>query len=435
MTYPNSPLRMHCHGPRRRYASPTADGISAIYGLGMLFQVSLTAIAVQLNRRPTGVPVVDFEDGCDLCVVESLDALADAPPMPFLRNAPGIHPRTGEAVIQVKYPASGGFVPLGALRPDGMPHPAAGTGFALGIVLYYPADHATRRPERPDTPQHFELLQLRYQDGGVVVTDRRVLRGESIFDDWTVQRQALGQAIPAGDDLLFSHVVVRGDEPCRAGVARWRYGLDGWQPGPFVSATPADGPFEPSLLRDTDGAVLLCVRTGLWENGSHFQVFRSDDDGAHWERIMDDPWMRGQSPVSLVMLPGGRPALVANPYRREHFDAHGRIAYNGWLREDLQIFPLTDDRRHVQVPTTVLDARACFGPARQDPAGEINCWSLDHPLGGAFRLGDGRWHTLLGFRVCDRWEIATDASPTPYSGYWLDEVWSDAETLPAWRFA
>ena len=34
----------------------------------------------------------------------------------------------------VKYPIRGGFVPLGAKRTDGSPHPHAGTGFGLSLA-------------------------------------------------------------------------------------------------------------------------------------------------------------------------------------------------------------------------------------------------------------------------------------------------------------
>jgi hypothetical protein len=428
-------LRMTISGPRLRTVALDTAGQRLHYGLGMVSQISPTQIAVQVNRRPCGVPVVDLEDGCDLFVVDAPEALASAAPMALLRNEPARHPATGEDLIMVKYPAAGGFIPWGARKPDGTPHPHAGTGFALSIALGYPADHSETRPEsRKDQYLRFELQQHRFDGVRFEIVSREPVACDELLAGWYVHRQALGNAIPSGDDLLFCHVAREPGQRRRTGVSRWSRGPNGWRPGPFTPVTPPDDSFEPSILRDLDGSLLVCVRTGQWENNHHFQVFRSTDEGKTWSAAIDDPWMRCASPVSILATRDGRPFLAANPYRREHVDNLGRQGYSSWMREDLEFFPLTDDRRHVRIPTHVFDARALFGPVRQDPGRHINFWYVDHPLGGVFRLGDGRWHALVGFRVCDLWEICTDALPTEPAGYWLEEVLSEGQDRPPWRF-
>lgn len=428
-------LRMDVAGPCRRFAEPGAGGAPVIYGLGMPFQVSPTEIAVQMNRRPCGVPVVDIEDGSDLFIAGSVEALSTAAPIAFLRNEPAVHPRTGRELIMVKYPAAGGFVPLGARLADGRPHPHAGTGFSLGIALGYPADHSVRRPERePDTIQRFELLQHAYEGSRFGILSREPVEGPDLFPGWVVHRQALGGAIPSGEDLLFCHVAMRPGAKRQTGVARWRRGPRGWRPGDFVPVSPPDNSSEPSLVRDLDGALLVCVRTGEWEDHSHFRVFRSTDEGASWSLCVDDPGMRGQSPVSIGVTLDGRPFLAANPYRRDCVDNLGRTARNGWMREDLQLFLLTDDRRHVRIPFHVFDARARFGPAREDPGGHVNFWYVDHPLGGVFRLADGRWHGLMAFRVGDLIEVVSDAQPPDPAGCWIGELESGGVPRPPWSF-
>ncbi len=432
---PGGGLRMTFSGPRRRLAERAEPGAQAIYGLGMVFQVSPTEIAVELNRRPCAMPVVDLEDGADLFIVDALDRIGSADAVPFLRNEPGRHPSTGAALVMVKYPAAGGFVPRGALLPDGRPHPHAGTGFALGIVLGYPADHSIRRPEGAgDVIQRFELVQFGYDGARIDVTARDPLEGGDLFAGWTVHRQALGNAIPSGEDLIFSHVAMRPGEKRVAGVSRWRRSGGRWWPSEFVPVTPPENPYEPSMVRDLDGSLLLCVRTGLPQTKGHFQVYRSADEGRSWALSVDDPDMRCPSPVSILTTVDGRPMLAGNPFRRDYADNEGRMGHSAWMREEVDLWLLTDDRRHVRIPCRAFDARARLGPVRQDPARHINFWYVDHPVGGVFRLGDGRWRCLLGFRVCDLWDVVTGAPPAAASGFWMEEIAGGGPARPAWRF-
>ena len=72
----------------------------------------------------------------------------------------------------VKYPVAGGFVPAGAKRADGSPHPHAGTGFGLSTAQAWPqhdrdlghnADRIGRRAyPGAQAHEYLELQQLSY---------------------------------------------------------------------------------------------------------------------------------------------------------------------------------------------------------------------------------------------------------------------------------
>jgi hypothetical protein len=190
-------------------------------------------------------------------------------------------------------------------------------------------------------------------------------------------------------------------------------------------------------VRDTDGSLLVAVRPRAWEVADHFRVFRSTDDGATWRKHLDDPAMRAHSPVALSRTVSGWPILLANPLRRTCRRSDGAVMHASWMREDLQAFALTEDRGHVATPHHLFDARQMFGSARQSTGGHPNFWYVDHPAAGVFRLGDGRWHGLVPFRVCDLWEVCTDAAPADPSGFWLEELSEPGETATSgpWRFA
>lgn len=430
------PLSMTVPGPVVTEPFDSAPGRRLRYGLATIWQVSPTEIAVQVNRRPCCIPVVDLEDGSDLFVTDRIEGLKTARPQPLLRNREGVHPRSGAPLILVHYPVTGGFVPLGAKRADGTPHPHAGTGFGVGVVLGYPADHSVARPEGAgDVHQYLVLQQYRYDGARFEVQVSADIPCDELLPGWWLHRHALGPAVADGDDLLFAHVTRRDGGPAVPGVARWRRGANGWAPDDYQVAGGIENVCEPSLVRDTDGALLMAVRPLTWEVADHFTVLRSADGGRTWELRVNDPAMRAHSPVVLAATANGHPVLFANPLRRTCIRGDGTMLHAAWMREDLHAFPLTDDRRHVQTPSVLLDARQRLGPARQKEGGHPNFWYLDHPIAGTFRLGDGAWHVLVPFRVGELWEVCTDAPPTEASGCWIGELHGDDDApRPPWVF-
>ena len=49
------------------------------------------------------------------------------------------------------------------------------------------------------------------------------------------------------------------------------------------------------------------------------------------------------------------------------------------------------------------------------------------------RLGDGRWHAVLAYRILGQAEFK-GAEPSAHTGCYLEEVISDGPVVPVWRF-
>lgn len=478
-------LRMTLSGPRLHQPVNAEPGLIQVYGVGMMWQVSPTAVALVSNLRIAGKAVVDYENGGDGLVFSSLDEIREARAVPFLRNEAGVHPRTGRPLIMVTHLTQGGFVPLGARLADGRPHPHAGTGFGIGVLHGYPADDSNSQAHvAPDLLSMLVFVQTLY-DGTTFRIERiDKMPHDGLLPGWWVLNRGLGPAIPDGEDLLFGLVAGRTDAAASehgvgarpsgrklhahahgvvgewygSGLSRWRRGRDGWRPVSFTPV-PGRGPdmaFEPSVIRDTDGSLLFTVRGkgsdaapgekdagGLENTYEHFRVYRSTDQGETWASVIHLANMRTPSPVTINRTADGLPFLVANPYGEQLFDALGRKIMKSKRRDRLCIWPLTPDRRGVESPLCVLDANRQFGPPRGAQASgaaradQPNFWFADHPIGGVFRLGDGRWHTLLSFRLTDNAVTTNGGLPASEAGTWVEEITSDRSgaIVPPWNFA
>src|SRR5688572_5598160 len=108
------------------------------YGVGTLFQVGPTTAALCCCLRVEGMPVGDFEDGSDVLLFDNISDIGAARAIPISRNEKYIDQKTNQPRIVIKYPIVGGFVPFGAKRADGSPHPHAGTGFGISEALDFP---------------------------------------------------------------------------------------------------------------------------------------------------------------------------------------------------------------------------------------------------------------------------------------------------------
>ena len=469
-------LSMTISGPRLHQPVKHEPGQTLVYGTGSLLQVSPTEVALLSNLRIAGIPVVDLENGGDVVVADDLRKIRVQDANPVIRNCDAVHPQTGEPLLMVQHLAGGGFVPLGAKLADGRPHPAAGTGFGLGVAISYPADLSSPNPPEGKGAFHFNtLVQFRYSGDRFEITKNESLSDDQVVDGWRVFNRGLGSAVPDGEDLLFGIVAGRVNEVAKAhrkrienssrkehphanaivgecygsGLGRWRYGPEGWRP---VSYTPVTGPgpdmsFEPSIVRDLDGSLLFCVRgkgcdaspgeesEGLENTYEHFRVYRSADAGRTWQSTIHLPLMRAPSPVVLNRALDGMPYLAANPFCELMTDNLGRTIMKGKVRNRLCLWALTPDRMGVEGPVCALDADREFGPAR--PIKEErskNIWYLDHPQGGVFSLGDGKLHGLLVFRVTDAAVTSNGALPAARAGTWVEEIFSGGDPKPVWRF-
>jgi hypothetical protein len=122
--------------PRAFYAVPSqAVSEEWAYQIGRAVQLSATEVGFVLNIRRCHVQTVDTEVGNDLAIVDYPDNFDGARVMPLNRAAIAADPRTGSPSLMCRYPLSAGFVPLGARRADGTPHPHAGTGFGMSHII------------------------------------------------------------------------------------------------------------------------------------------------------------------------------------------------------------------------------------------------------------------------------------------------------------
>jgi hypothetical protein len=424
-------LTIPLSGPRLQFPPhPDLRG-SAVYGLGHVFQVGPQTAAAMVNLRVIGAKAIDMEAGTDILLFDSLQNLSAASAQPLDRNEPAAHPVTGEPLTMVKYPGVGGFIPLGATLPNGQAHPHAGTGFGLAQALGYPVKKHIDQPfDAHDVQVFFEILQYRYDGNRFFVEKRDRYTPDQILPGYTVKNRPLSMGVPSGDGILTGMVAGKPGELHGVGVTHWSRTSGHWRPIGFTPVTEKDTSFEPSTVRDTDGAMLLCAR-GFGVEGvpeplrktidkakiNRFQVWRSSDEGATWQQIISRDNMRPWSPVCINTLADGTPYLAANRKVDVRPDMRGHTTPDARMREYLCAWPLTPDRRDVQAESLLLDASARFGPV---PSGLL--WYLDHPIGAVVTLKDGQKHALLGFRVADAAEVVRDAKPSKHTGFWLDEI-------------
>jgi len=456
-------------GPYFHRGLQEPGGWPTVYGYGSFLQLSSDRAAALVNRRVLGEPITDFEDGADLFVFDSLETLASSPPIPISRGQ-RFPPQRGLTVVTRCITRIGGVVPLDAGRPNGRPHPAAGTGFILashGPLAAHPRPH----PDAAVAGEGFqELIQIRYDGHTVTITDRFRYRGPELLPHLITLSQGLSPAIPDGDNLLTgvsAGPVAPGIQPDSPAIpcfhphahprlgrnvgacfCRWRYGSKGWRPVEVVPVSGPDLAMEPSLIRLPNGILLMSVRgkglqeppgsvtEGLENTYDHFRVYRSDDNGTTWRSLIHLPRMRNATPVVLNRTAGGTPFLTANPYQALR-DSHGRIIPSTMTRNRLALWPVEADQGRLGERFLLLDADQTFGPP---PSGSWepylktdNLWSLDHPIAGPIRLADGRWHTLMAFRVTHAAVNHAGAEPAPEGGFWIAEIEKSGETpVPLW---
>jgi hypothetical protein len=434
------------------------------YGLIYPFQVAPRLAAALCNIRKVHNPGVDFELGTDLILFDSLAGVRPDRAITICRNHEAPNPNSDPPNLRsvvVKYPVAGAFVPPGARLADGSLLPHAGTGFGLGTAQAWPLDdrdlgHSPDRVGRRAYPgqesyEYLELFQFAYDGRTFHASQPEHVPKTREVDGWMLDSNPIRNGIPDGDDLLLAYCCRRAgtDRTSRdgaaSGVLRWRRTGGTWAPHAFVPVTPADNSGEPTLIRDLDGSLLFCARGAGDPERCAIRVWRSADSGRTWELRIEALGPISMSPVSINQAADGTPYVGANLYEvplfpigdgRYNHSAYraaergpGRQRLGGWMRERLVLWPLTTDRSRLGVPVMARDCRAEFG---SPPGGST--WTADHPSAMTLQLADGRWHSILGYRICERAEITHGIAATPQSGAYLEEVVSIGEPVPAWRF-
>lgn len=403
------------------------------YAGGITFQIGPTECAVTASRLATGIRTVDFGMGWDMAVLDRLEGPVRGI-TPMRRTAFERHPRTSKPVQMSRWSPRGGFIPLGARRADGTPHPHAGTGFGLSTVLAFPCDEQGNLTTRmySDTDDVYishELLQFSYDGRTFAVDHAERAEPQSFLEGCLVLGCGLDAAIPDGDDLLFG-ATIKGDKPenMQCGLARWRR-IDGrWRMSELVPVATEPGVYysEPTCARDQDGSLLFCARA----NRRHsIQVWRSTDGGRGWTLLFTQDNMRPLTPITINTTGDGRAYVAANPFCPGDLDSRGIKRYANALREKITLWPLSEDRRRLLDPVVFRDGPADFGIP---PSGSI--WAIDHPCGRTVRMADGQWHHVVGYRLLDLAEILDKAPPTPVTGCYMDEIALNGAFTPPWRF-
>ena len=297
-----SPVRLHMPPD-----APQGDTIH--YGLPQPFQIGPRTAAVFVSRHMHEKGVGDYVNGNDVFVFDSLASLAAAQPLAMDRNDIVPDPVTGEKRVFEKWTGQGGFVPLGALRADGTPHPHAGTGFHFYQSFgYFMKENGAPRPPDPKNPAsqpqaRTMFYELSYDGKQLRFVDQSLPIGQHLFTEdkrWRISSpSSLRTAIPDGDDLLLA---VRGHGKGHySGVSRWARRAEGWRPVSFQPVPEAERVQEADLARDADGSLLFTFRPadrGPTENYA-LRVWRSRDGGASWERIVEVPETIGVEPRTV----------------------------------------------------------------------------------------------------------------------------------------
>jgi len=406
-------IRVTCRAPLLK-PTDTHENRVVSYGLGAPMQMSDRTAVVFLNRRLSSSSVPDFEAGNDAVVFEDADQIDTARAIPINRNATGRHPRDGRPVTFVKYPVDGGFVPLDARLPDGSPHPHAGTGFGTSVVLSFPPELGDVWSDKVDRAPQVELMQFNFDGTHFRVEQSEILRGSDLVDGWSVYNGVMRNAVPEGTDLLMATCLARDNGKAASGVGRWRRGADGWRPTEFMQATPEDGSCEPSLVRARDGALLLAVRGGT--DAECPRLWRSVDNGAHWDLVRDFVEIQPDTPLSINKTVSGEMFVAGNPRCDLRRDPQGRSLMRCWLRDTVSLWPLSEDGREIGERVDLLRAVESFGPTEPADGPIPNLWTVDHPSGGIMRLADSALHSLLFIRVMTIGELTLNMNPTAYTG-------------------
>lgn len=433
----------------RRLAAGAPAGKTWIYQLASPLQVSHTRAAIFANIREAEAQGVDFEAGNDVIVFGSLAEIATAEPRPLNRNHSETNPNTtppGMAATMVKYPVRGGFVPLGARLSESGPHPAAGTGFGLSLAQAWkvlpdgPPPYEQNSYTGAESHTYWEFQQYAFDGSVFQVKGTRRARLDELVAGWIVSNGGLTNAIPEGADLLVAmlgkkpKIDATGVRPSGSGILRMRWERGEWRAHSFTLVPGTSGLFEPSLIRDTDGALLFTGRGGAApEHRNAIRIWRSPDGGQSWALVIDAKGRVSPAPISINQAADGTPFIASNVQSAAAAPVVGQrpIEPGKNTRSTLVLWPLNRERTALAAPITVLDCRAEFGPP---VAGSNWTWRADHPSAATVRLTDGKWHTLLGFRVQDYREIKKAMPPTPQTGMYVQEVLSSGVVVSGWRF-
>lgn len=408
-------------------------GQSGVYGLGRCWQLSPTEIGVVANIRSWGSDVVDLELGNDMLILDRLDAEAPRAVFPLNRTEEWTDPEKGGSQLVAKYPLCGDFVPLGALRADGSPHPHAGTGFGICSLRGFPLDATGQVSVRylgdlESIPLVlFELQQYRYDGKQFIIEHSELVAPDGVLEGCLLVNPPIGNGIHDGDDILTGLTCrtvgttaaapeVSDRDNRLPHLGRWRRTEGRWQLADVQPVSDEAGFFESSVVRDSNGDLLYTARDCGQHKEAVFTVWRSTDNGVTWQKILREVGKRAHAPVSINRALDGTIYLASCA-------ARGGV-YHVNFRDSLDLWPLSADRGHTLPPITARDCPGEFG------APSHSQWRVDHPISTSVRLSDQKWRHLLCYRIMEE----HGAPPTETTGLYLEEVQSGKLPETPWVF-
>ena len=430
------------------------DNMTGVYQLGVPAQLSATEVLISMNIRASGVKAIDLEIGNDFVIIDSLEHPTKGKAQVFDRYSRGINPINGKEVLFSHYPRALHFVPFGAKRLDGSPHPHAGTGFAVNQIMGFPITGLDRPDCFSGIPEEeifygLELSQCEYDGKEFKVISSEIRQINEFLPGKAIAGGGMSMAIPDGDDLLtpFNADTYRGENKVfGCGILRWSRGGSGWQVSDYIEVIPPDlehqntisgitmGFCESSLARAADSSLVYTAREigpdpfGKGpQDAERLIVWRSTDNAKTWSRIFEVPHFHTLTPLSLGRAADGSLFISANKHCTQNFK--GEHLGSMILRECLLAWPLKNDFSGLEEPLVICDAPTEFGAPTWG-----SFWRVDHPIALPVRLKDGKWHTIVCFRVLEHNECDSDAPMTPFTGCYVREINCLGETLPPWNF-
>lgn len=400
---------------------PSCSKLPVSYELGAGFQLDRTHCLLVSNMDEQGGP--DLCIGNDAFVFTKLSDIKPEKAIIINRAEPEYQsPGRGGTSFLAKYPVSGFFVPLGALLPNGQPHPAAGSGLLTSVCVAYTSDRSdpTGAGQTDTNWKSWETLMEFIQ----VRWDRKNL---NIIETRKVQ-ELFGKPLLAG---TFSRL-----SPMDKGfVGPFEFRDDGLRPVRFEWDGKA---WVATRVGDLFEVVNTEFEATIQQQGNRYLISTRDDKSPKVRIYASDDGMKFKFlfesknhyvPRALNKGLDGSIYLATNPGP-------------GFLRNPLLAYPLTGDS--FGEPASIHDQDA----VRDDKGDKIPF--VDHGQASNLFL-EGRWQHLIFYRVCDLKERTLygfqkglikqfhgDKGPIPKrptSGVYAAELLYDAVTSPPFVFA
>jgi hypothetical protein len=319
------------------------------------------------------VASMDEQGGGDLCVgndgfiIQKLGDVATAKAIPLNRAVKDFTLAPGaEKVFLAKYPAVGAFVPLGALLPNGQPHPAAGTGLLFSCASTFRADKTT---QDETSKRLVEVMQLRWDGSQLKIGHREVV---AKLLDLELTGSTPIASCPQDSGWLFPFGTVDG------GVVVYRFDWDGqqWSPTRHSKRFTKQITEMESSVRQHGDAFFVQTRCPSAEGN----LYRAGSD-------LDFKF------VATLDTRCGSPKIL-----NRGLDGSLYVACNsspGWVRNPLEMVPWEQDS--FGQPVILHDQDGIRGDKGSSKP------FVDHAIASNVFL-EGRWRHLVFYRVCDLME-------------------------------